>query len=279
MSNGSRARCLVVLAVLPIVACSNDRSYGEPVPAGERAAATPLRSARASAEPARIATTSTSASPSPGASAAPNPSGPAWPRGSVCGIEAEDVTALGDTVQWRSIAFRAGVLSLTEWARDVTRTEEQLKAAGFAPAPGGVAGAFTRADAGRDVTATLYPRGRAKLYTQCKLDAEPTTTGAERAGWITSYVHRRIGRGRLASLTASDGDEHYVRAQIDDVEARPDTSGFLEVAKGAYRSPPGAAEPASVVILTETPLVVEYRAGNEALIDAGLAMHAAHAPK
>lgn len=241
------ATCLAVATSFLVVGCSSDGGSGAPTRAS--AAATTL----------------------PNASA---PSHDAWPRGLVCGVEAREVTSLGDPVQWRTIAFTRGVESLSEWSRDVTRSGAELQAAGFAPAASGVAGAFTRADPGRDLTATLYPKGRAKLLTHCNSDAEHTTLTAERAGWITAYVHRRIGRATLVSITTNDGDERYVRAQLSHVEARPDTSGLVDAGGGAFRSAPGA-EPEALIILTDEPLLVEFRTGNATLVESSLEMHKA----
>lgn len=279
MIPGTLARCLACVTVLSIVACSNDKSYGEPVPASveaeARATREKMRRDREAAASARPFVDASSAPPpesSPRPDASARPPGPAWPRGSVCGIEARDVTALGDPVQWRTIAVEGRSTTLTEWSRDVTRTADDLRGAGFAPAGGSTADSFTRRDAGRDLAATLFPKGRAKLVTQCEIGGATTTAAAERAGWITAYVHRRIGRGTLATFTANDGDERYVRVQLDAVEGRPDTSGLVEVAKGAYRNEP-SADPEALIVLGESPLTVEYHSGNELLVKMAMEMH------
>lgn len=271
----------LAVAPMPIVGCSNDQHYGEPVPAsleiGRRAGKppavdTPVPSAPNGGAGPSAGATSPLATSAEASSFAPPSAGGAWPRGTVCGADAREVSALGDRVQWRIIEWDGSTESLTETLRDVTRTGDELVAAGYVRTPGGKGDAYTLADPTRDVTMTLFSGGHARLLTRCKDNGEHTTAAAERAGWITASVHRRIGRGVLASFKASDGDELYLRAQIDQVTARPDVSGLVEAAPGAFRNAPGA-EPEAVIILTETPLLVEYRTGNATLVDTAIQMH------
>jgi hypothetical protein len=250
---------LASVAVSMILATSCRR---DPVPSDEG-----LPSAAAAAASAR-----------PVAPAArPTPS--RWPTGIVvCGLRLHDSNALGYAVSWRSLSFTVGRDVVSEWSRDVEATADSLGAAGFDPAVGGAHASFTRTEPERELTATLHPLRSFKLQTSCVADPQArTTTMMTDAGWITPHEHRRIGRGPLQSLTVSDGDERYERAELSSVDEPPDTRGLVSAAKGAYHHQPGA-EPEALLVLTAEPLLVEYRKGNAETVRSALEQHANHAP-